>query len=110
MFQFGTSSVVPMANMLNTFVYKNRVEGQSPDVEQLDGARIVESFETRGGEMHNCMTGCIVKCSNVVHDAQGEYKTSALEFETLTLLGSNCAVQSWAWAIAPPATRKLSVR
>ena len=95
MFQFGTSSVVPMANMLNTFVYKNRVEGQSPDVEQLDGARIVESFETRGGEMHNCMTGCIVKCSNVVHDAQGEYKTSALEFETLTLLGSNCAVQSW---------------
>ncbi len=95
MFQFGTSSVVPMANMLNTFVYKNRVEGQSPDVETLDGARIVESFETRGGEMHNCMTGCIVKCSNIVHDAQGEYKTSALEFETITLLGSNCAVKSW---------------
>jgi len=95
MFQFGTSSVVPMANMLNTFVYKNRTAGQSPDVENLDGARIVESFETRGGEMHNCMTGCIVKCSNVVHDAQGEYKTSALEFETLTLLGSNCAVKSW---------------
>jgi anaerobic selenocysteine-containing dehydrogenase len=23
------------------------------------------------------MTGCIVKCSNVVHDAQGKYKTSA---------------------------------
>ena len=59
------------------------------------GRSIVESFETRGGEMHNCMTGCIVKCSNVVHDAQGEYKTSALEFETLTLLGANCAVQSW---------------
>lgn len=95
MFAKGTSSVVPMANMLNTFVYKNRVEGQSPDVESLDGARIIESFDERGGEMHNCMTGCIVKCSNVVHDAQGEYKTSALEFETLTLLGSNCAVQSW---------------
>ncbi len=95
MFQFGTSAVVPMANQLNTFVYKNRVEGQSPDVQNLDGARIVESFEERGGAMHNCMTGCIVKCSNVVHDAQGEYKTSALEFETLTLLGSNCAVQSW---------------
>ncbi|MEM9175598.1 MAG: aldehyde ferredoxin oxidoreductase N-terminal domain-containing protein, partial [Myxococcota bacterium] len=41
MFKFGTSSVVPMANMLNTFVYKNRTVGQSPDVETLDGARIV---------------------------------------------------------------------
>jgi aldehyde:ferredoxin oxidoreductase len=30
-----------------------------------------------------------------VHDAEGNYKTSALEFETLTLLGANCAIQSW---------------
>ena len=95
MFKTGTSSVVPVANMLNTFVYKNRTEGQSPDAAALDGARIVESFETRGGEMHNCMTGCIVSCSNIVHDADGNYKTSALEFETLTLLGANCAVDSW---------------
>jgi aldehyde:ferredoxin oxidoreductase len=95
MFKTGTSSVVPVANMLQTFPHKNRVEGQSPDAQTLDGARIVESFESRGGGMHNCMTGCIVKCSNVVHDADGNYKTSALEFETLTLLGSNCAIASW---------------
>jgi aldehyde:ferredoxin oxidoreductase len=87
--------VVPAANALHTFPYKNRTSGRSPDVETLDGARIIESFATRGGRMHNCMTGCIVKCSNVVHDAQGRYKTSALEFETLTLLGSNCAIASW---------------
>ena len=79
MFKHGTSSVVPVANMLNTFVYKNRTEGQSPDAAQLDGARIVESFEARGGGMHNCMTGCIVQCSNIVHDQDGNYKTSALD-------------------------------
>ncbi len=95
MFKHGTSSVVPVANMLHTFPYKNRTEGQSPDAAQLDGARIVESFETRGGGMHNCMTGCIVQCSNIVHDQDGNYKTSALEFETLTLLGANCAIESW---------------
>jgi|SRR5262245_1097559 len=95
MFKHGTSSVVPVANMLHTFPYKNRTSGQSPDAKTLDGARIVESFESRGGGMHNCMTGCIVKCSNIVHDAEGNYKTSALEFETLTLLGANCAVASW---------------
>ncbi len=95
MFKTGTSSAVPIANMLNTFPHKNRTEGSSPDAETLDGARIVESFEERGGGMHNCMTGCIVQCSNIVHDKDGNYKTSALEFETLTLLGSNCAIASW---------------
>ncbi len=95
MFKNGTSAVVPAANALHTFPYKNRTSGQSPDVQTLDGARINESFEKRGGKMHNCMTGCIVKCSNIVHDAEGRYKTSALEFETLTLLGANCAIGSW---------------
>ena len=95
MFKTGTSSVVFIANMLNTFPYRNRTEGQSPDVETLRGERIVESFATRGGGMHNCMTGCIVQCSNVVHDKDGNYKTSALEFETLTMLGANCGIASW---------------
>jgi len=95
LFKSGTSSTVPVANMLSTFPYKNRTEGSSPDAATLDGARIVESFETRGGGMHNCMTGCIVQCSNVVHDAEGKYKTSALEFETLALLGSSCGIASW---------------
>jgi len=93
--KWGTSAIVEEANQIYTFPYKNRVEGRSPDVHTLDGMRIVESFEERGGGMHNCMTGCIVQCSNIVHDAEGNYKTSALEFETLTLLGSNCAIASW---------------
>jgi len=95
MMKHGTSTTVPMAQVLNTFPYKNRIDGQSPDAATLDGARIVESFETRGGGMHNCLTGCIVQCSNIVHDADGNYKTSALEFETLTLLGANCAIKTW---------------
>lgn len=94
-FKYGTSAVVPAANMLHTFPYKNRTEGRNPEFEKLDGARIMESFESRGGEMHNCMTGCIVQCSNIVHDENGEYLTSALEFETLTLLGSCCAINNW---------------
>jgi aldehyde:ferredoxin oxidoreductase len=93
--KYGTSPSVDMANMLHTFPYKNRIEGQSPDAPTLTGTGIVASFEERGGGMHNCMTGCIVSCSNIVHDADGNYKTSALEFETLTLLGANCAVDTW---------------
>ena len=94
-FKYGTSAVVGLANKLNTFPHKNRVEGQSPDAEGLDGMRIVEDFDKLGGRMHNCLTGCIVRCSNIVHGEDGKYKTSALEFETLTLLGSNIAMNNY---------------
>ena len=93
--KWGTSILCEEANAIYTFPYKNRTAGRSPDVGTLDGKGIVESFETRGGGMHNCLTGCIVKCSNIVHDADGNYKTSGLEFETLTMLGANCAIARW---------------
>jgi aldehyde:ferredoxin oxidoreductase len=91
-FARGTSAVVPMANMMDTLPTRNRREMQFEHANAIDGARIIESFETRGGGMHNCMTGCVVSCSNVVHAPDGSYKTSALEFETIALMGSNCAI------------------
>lgn len=92
LFARGTSSVVGMANMMDTLPTRNRKFMQFDKAMDLDGARIIEGFETRGGGMHNCMTGCIVQCSNVVHGPDGKYVTSALEFETLALMGSNCEI------------------
>jgi len=92
LFQFGTSTTVPLANMMSTFPTRNRHEMQFEAADGLDGAKLVANFPTRGGGMHHCMTGCIVKCSNIVHDADGNYVTSALEFETLALCGSNCGI------------------
>jgi aldehyde:ferredoxin oxidoreductase len=91
-FNYGTSVFVGAANVLFSLPTHNRRYGQSPHAHTLDGQRIVEGFATRGGGMHNCMTGCIVQCSNRVHDANGQYVTSALEFETVALLGSNCGL------------------
>jgi aldehyde:ferredoxin oxidoreductase len=91
-FSRGTSAILSMANMLDTLPTRNRREMQFEHAQAIDGARIIENFETRGGGMHNCMTGCIVRCSNLINAPDGSYKTSALEFETLALLGSNCAI------------------
>jgi aldehyde:ferredoxin oxidoreductase len=92
LFQFGTSTTVPLANMMSTFPTRNRREMQFEGADALSGMHIVENYATRGGGMHNCMSGCIVQCSNIVNDAEGKYVTSALEFETLALCGSNCAI------------------
>jgi aldehyde:ferredoxin oxidoreductase len=92
LFQYGTSTTVPLANMMSTFPTRNRRLMQFDKADQLDGMKLVQNFETRGGGMHHCMTGCIVSCSNVIHDADKQYVTSALEFETLALCGSNCEI------------------
>ena len=94
-FENGTSAFVNVANLLVSLPTNNRRAGQADYASQLDGSGIVASFEERGGQMHKCMTGCIVQCTNKVHDADGNYMTSALEFETLALLGSNCGIQTW---------------
>jgi aldehyde:ferredoxin oxidoreductase len=94
-FEHGTSAFVNVANMLNSLPTNNRRSGQADYAENLDGSGIVASFAERGGGMHNCMTGCIVQCTNKVHAPDGSYQTSALEFETLALLGSNCGIQTW---------------
>jgi aldehyde:ferredoxin oxidoreductase len=94
-FKQGTAIGVTLANSIHSLPYRNRQKGQSPHAETLDGHLIAETFEERGGGMHNCLTGCIVRCSNEIHDADGEYKTSALEFETMALLGANCGVVHW---------------
>jgi aldehyde:ferredoxin oxidoreductase len=92
MYARGTSALVPLANMVQTLPTRNRREMQFEHANAIDGARIIENFETRGGGMHNCLTGCVVQCSNVVNAPDGSYKTSALEFETLALMGSNCCI------------------
>ena len=42
--------------------------------------------------MHGCMPGCIVKCSIVFHGEDGQHLTSALEYETLAMLGTNLGI------------------
>ena len=92
LFSHGTAVVVSLGNMMDTLPTRNRREMRFEHAEKIEGARIIESFETRGGNMHNCMSGCIVKCSNEIHGPDGKYLTSALEFETIAMMGSNCAI------------------
>lgn len=92
LFAHGTAALVSLANMMDTLPTRNRREMQFEHAGKIEGARILESFETRGGAMHNCMNGCIVKCANQIHGPDGKYLTSALEFETICMMGSNCVI------------------
>lgn len=88
----GTAIVVDMASEWGNLPTRNRRSGSFEGHSKINADAIFATFETRGGGMHNCLAGCIVQCSNTIYNEKKEYVTSALEFETLALLGANCGV------------------
>jgi len=93
----GTALVADLTNHIGGLPVRNFSSGQLVDTNEgrlkLGGDFIREQNLERGGETtHACMPGCLIKCSNVYADANGEEMVAPLEYETLCLLGSNCGI------------------
>lgn len=59
----------------------------------ISGPTVAEMQKARGGKNgHVCHPGCIVKCSNIYNDSEGNYLTSGFEYETVALTGANCDI------------------
>ena len=71
---------------------RNHRKGSWEDAESISGQVIEELGKERGSKMLPCMAGCIIKCAILFNDANGEHVTTALEFETIALLGSNLEI------------------
>ena len=67
--------------------------GKFEGVEKITGERMAELRKVRGGRMHACMPTCPVGCSPIFNDRNGEYVTSAFEYESLAMLGSNLEIK-----------------
>ena len=46
----------------------------------------------RGGSLHGCMPGCVVKCAQIYNDENGERLVSAFEYEGVSMLGTNLGI------------------
>ncbi|MDD4238802.1 MAG: aldehyde ferredoxin oxidoreductase C-terminal domain-containing protein [Desulfotomaculaceae bacterium] len=91
----GTAGLVNMINGLGALPTNNFSDGRWDKAENISGEKLAEMQSTRGGKNgHRCMPGCVVCCSNVIHDEKGNYVTSSLEFETIALAGSNIGIDS----------------
>jgi aldehyde:ferredoxin oxidoreductase len=90
--EYGTPGGIQFLSDLGTMPSWNYHGGPVKGIESLYGEAIFEVNKTRGGTMHGCMPGCVVRCSIVFHGDDGSHLTSALEYETLALLGTNLAI------------------
>jgi len=97
MSKYGTAMMADFTNKIGGLPTRNFTSGQVPDSSQgrleVGGDFIHELNSGRGGDVsHACMPGCLIKCSNVYVDKDGEEIVSPLEYETISLLGTNCGL------------------
>jgi aldehyde:ferredoxin oxidoreductase len=90
----GTAGVIRFVNRDNvhSLPTRNHRRGTMANADAIGGQHIAELGEKRGGRMLPCMAGCIIKCAIMFNDAAGAHVTTALEFETIALLGSNLEI------------------
>ena len=93
----GTAMVGDLTNTIGGLPTRNFSAGQIVDPKtgpfMLGGDYIRERNLSRGGETtHACMPGCMIRCSNVYADEDGNEMVSPMEYETLGLVGTNCGL------------------
>ncbi len=89
----GTLFWVDVSHSRGSLPTHNFHLGAYEKFKNINAEKLMEINKTRGVKMgHACMRGCIVRCCSDFHDPSGKYLTSALEYETVALLGSNLGI------------------
>ena len=82
---YGTAVLVNIINEAGGLPTRNFSSGQFEGAAKISGEAIAETVEERCGDNgegtvgHQCHPGCIIKCSNIFPDEQGEAVVSGLE-------------------------------
>lgn len=90
---YGTNVMVNIVNQAGAFPVKNFRYGYWDAAEKLSGETMHDIIVSRNGSpSHGCQAGCIIKCSQVYPDADGNFVTAGFEYETIQLLGANSLI------------------
>ena len=90
---YGTSVLVNLINELGGLPTRNFRNGSFERVDRINGEALHDLIVARGGKTtHPCMAGCVIRCSNVLPDEEGQEQTRGFEYESIVLLGSNCGI------------------
>lgn len=90
---YGTPVLVNLINESGGLPTRNFSSGYNEQAKEISGEILHKLCNERGGATgHPCSRGCVIRCSNIYNDVNGNYVTSGLEYETIALLGSNCGL------------------
>lgn len=90
---YGTAITLEGMNKQGALPTRNYSRGTYEKASSIGGMALAEKIKKNGGKTgHACSPGCVIRCSNIFHDSEGNYVTSGLEYETIALFGSNCEI------------------
>ncbi len=93
--QYGTNVLTNIINESGGLPTRNFTSGQFEGHEAISGETMHDIIVARGGKpKHNCHKGCVIQCSQIYPDLNGEYKTSGFEYETIWAMGADCCIDN----------------
>jgi len=94
---YGTPAILALANASGLLPTRNFSRGDFEHADAIAGERVRDEILARGGEGQSgtpCVAGCVIRCSNVFPDASGKKIVASIQYENISLLGSNCGIGS----------------
>ncbi len=90
---YGTNVLTNIINEAGAYPAHNFSFGQFKGASKISGETMAETETKRGGlATHGCHKGCVIKCSGVYNDKDGNYLTKQPEYETVWAHGGNCGI------------------
>jgi aldehyde:ferredoxin oxidoreductase len=94
---YGTAAIAPMCQTFAALPSRNFSRGTFEKMENISGDAL-RAFTLERGKpsdpSHACMAGCTIKCSNIFGGEDGRIIVSPLEYETISLMGTNLEIDS----------------
>ncbi|NHJ20166.1 MAG: aldehyde ferredoxin oxidoreductase [Candidatus Lokiarchaeota archaeon] len=90
---FGTPLMMRPMSERQGIPTKNFRMGSFDRISEISGEKLHELVIARGGKKNlACSPYCVIRCSNLVVDENGDHITSSFEYETMALNGANLMI------------------
>jgi aldehyde:ferredoxin oxidoreductase len=90
---YGTNILTNILNEAGGYPTNNFKSGTYDGASKLSGEAQAALEIRRGGKAtHGCHRGCVIQCSGIYNDKDGNYVTKQPEYETTWAHGGNCGI------------------
>jgi len=90
---YGTNVLTNILNEAGGYPTRNFSTGQFERAADVSGETQAELEIKRGGKAtHGCHRGCVIQCSGIFNDKDGNYLTKQPEYETVWAHGAHCDI------------------
>ncbi|CAA7601084.1 aldehyde ferredoxin oxidoreductase [Acididesulfobacillus acetoxydans] len=91
--QYGTDILINIMNEAGGLPTQNFRRGNFFGADKISGETLYDTILARKGKpTHACHLGCMIRCSQVYNDPEGNYVTSGFEYETIWGFGAGCLI------------------